>query len=148
MRSGLDGLPIQLIHRDLHDNNVLCSGSRVVGFIDCDHLSLGSPVIDLAYFLHHSVKWFQEADGTMVNNEGGVTWWFSWMPQLLQAYDQVRPLSAKERGALPYVMVWVMLKFLDLFYKQGNEGETRLYLNLFDFVYAHRARMRDCALAI
>jgi hypothetical protein len=84
----------------------------------------------------------------MANNEGGATWWFSWMPKLLQAYDQVQPLSAKERGSLPYVMIWVMVMFIDLFNKRGNEGETRLYLNLLDFVYAHRLRIRQHALAV
>lgn len=148
MRSALEGLPVQLIHRDLHDNNVLCSGSRVVGFIDCDHLSLGSPMIDIAYFLHHSVKWLQEADGTMINNEGGTTWWFSWMPNLLQAYDQIRALSAKERASLPYVMIWVMIMLMDLFKRRGNHDETRLYLNLFDFVYVKRLKIGQHALAV
>jgi Ser/Thr protein kinase RdoA (MazF antagonist) len=148
MRSALEGLPVQLIHRDLHDNNILCSGDRVVGFIDCDHLSLGSPIIDIAYFLQHSVKWLEEADGTMINNEGGTTWWFSWMPKLLQAYAQVRPLSSKEWASLPYVMIWVMIMVADQFKRRGDEAVTNLYLNLFDFVFFNRLRIREHALAV
>ncbi len=53
----LTGLPEQLIHRDCHLGNVLARGYEVIGFIDCDHFSIGSVVLDLAYFLVHLVKW-------------------------------------------------------------------------------------------
>ena len=42
------GLPEQLIHRDCHPGNILVEGTRVVGFIDCDHLCIGPRVFDLA----------------------------------------------------------------------------------------------------
>jgi Ser/Thr protein kinase RdoA (MazF antagonist) len=138
MRSALADLSIQLIHRDLHDGNLLCSGDQVVGIIDCDHVSFGNPMIDIAYFLHHTIKWIQEADGTMVNNEGGTNWWFSWMPNLFRAYNEIRPLSTRDRESLPYMMIWVILKFADMYYNQENHEETQLYLNLLDFVYVNR----------
>ncbi len=147
MRRALDGLPMQLIHRDLHDGNILCSGDRVVGIVDCDHFSLGTPMIDIAYFLHHTVKWIKEEDGTMVGNEGGKEWWFSWVPNLLRAYDEVRPLSKRARAALPYLMVWVIISFVDLFFKKNDFEEMRLYLNLLDFVYVYRSEIGRCAIS-
>lgn len=143
MRSALEDLPMQLIHRDLHENNVIVSGDRVVGILDCDHLSFGTPMIDIAYFLHHTVKWLKDADGTMVRNEGGTRWWLSWMPRLIQAYSQVRQLSARERSSLPYVMIWVFLMFANMYCKQGNHEETQLYLDLLDFVYANRYKIEQ-----
>ena len=68
---------MQLIHRDLHDGNVICSGDQVVGIVDCDHFSFGTPMIDIAYFLHNTVKWIGEVDGTRVKNEGDKIWWLS-----------------------------------------------------------------------
>ena len=145
MRDALEDLPVQLIHRDLHAGNVLCSGDRVVGIVDCDNFSIGSPMIDIAYFLHHTVKWLAQADGTMVNNEGGTKWWLSWMPRLIQAYHQVRPLSAREMASLPYMMIWVMLMFADMYCKQGNHDEIQAYLNLLDFVAANRCTIAQTA---
>ena len=141
MREALADLPTQLIHRDLHDSNIISSGDRVVGIIDCDHFSFGTPMADIAYFLHHTVKWLTEADGTMIGNEGGKDWWLSWVPKLIQAYDRVRPLSEREKAALPYLMIWILISFVDLFHKKENLEEAQLYLHLLDFVSAHRAEI-------
>jgi Ser/Thr protein kinase RdoA (MazF antagonist) len=46
----LRGLPEQLIHRDCHPGNVLVDGTRVIGFIDCDHLCIGPRLFDVACF--------------------------------------------------------------------------------------------------
>jgi Ser/Thr protein kinase RdoA (MazF antagonist) len=138
MRRALNDLPIQLIHRDLHDGNIISSGNRVIGIVDCDHFSFGTPMIDVAYFLHHTIKWLKREDGTMVGNEDGKVWWLSWVPNLLRAYDEVRPLSARERAALPYLMVWVTVSFVDFFLKKGKREEVQLYLHLLDFVYEYR----------
>lgn len=147
MQGALEGLPVQLIHRDLHDNHLPCSGDQVVGILECDHVSLGSPMIDLAYFLHHSIKWLQEGDGTMVNNQDGLNWWLSWVPRLLQAYDRVRPLSAKERASLPYMMIWVVLMLANWYIEHGHHAEGQLYGNLFVFAHEHRHRISNVALA-
>ena len=104
-------------------------------------------MIDLAYFLHHSIKWLQEGDGTMVNNQDGLNWWLSWVPRLLQAYDRVRPLSAKERASLPYMMIWVVLMLANWYIEHGHHAEGQLYGNLFVFAHEHRHRISNVALA-
>ena len=50
----------------------------------------------------------------------------------------MRPLSARERAALPYLMVWVTVSFVDFFLKKGKREEVQLYLHLLDFVYEYR----------
>lgn len=146
MRGALTGLPVQLIHRDLHDGNVLSSGDRVVGIVDCDHFSHGNPMMDIAYFLHHTIKWLKEPDGTMIRNEGGKQWWFSWMPNLIRAYAQARQVSERERLSLPYLMVWVMIMFANQYDKGGDRSETQLYLNLLEFVYHNRQEIGQVVL--
>jgi Ser/Thr protein kinase RdoA (MazF antagonist) len=43
-------LPEQLVHRDCHFLNIVTMAEDTVGFVDCDHLSICSPMLDLEYF--------------------------------------------------------------------------------------------------
>jgi Ser/Thr protein kinase RdoA (MazF antagonist) len=59
--TALQGLPEQLIHRDCHPGNILVDETRVIGFIDCDHLCIGPRLFDLAYYAVHHLKWVTDA---------------------------------------------------------------------------------------
>lgn len=49
---------VQLVHRDCHFGNLLTSQTgAVVGVVDWDHLCVGSPAFDLAYFANQLGKW-------------------------------------------------------------------------------------------
>jgi Ser/Thr protein kinase RdoA (MazF antagonist) len=94
-------LPEQLIHRDCHFGNVIVDGVQVVGFIDCDHLCIGSPIEDLAYFFS-DLPWIPK--GVLEFRD-----WLAHIPVLLDGYHRRRALSSREIAVFPYmVMVWLM----------------------------------------
>ncbi len=96
----LDALPRQRIHGDCHTGNVCIDGDRVTGFIDCDHLPLGSRLFDLAEYLVHIIKW------DVGDREKAAAFLTLW-PALLAGYDAVYPLTDPERAAL-----WAMLAYV------------------------------------
>ena len=129
LRESLTDLPEQMIHRDCHPANVLVEGRRVVGFIDCDHLSVGSPVLDIAYFLIHLIKW--DAEDLTRRAE-----WLEELPVFLRGYVSRHPLSERERNALPCMFICVLLMFAEHFRGQGEWDAVQVELTALSFVLA------------
>jgi Ser/Thr protein kinase RdoA (MazF antagonist) len=98
IEAALRGLPEQLIHRDCHPGNILVQGTRVTGFIDCDHLCIGPRLFDLAYYAVHHLKW-------VVDDEAATNGWLGDLPHLLTGYRSQQSLSQEEAAALPYGMM-------------------------------------------
>lgn len=96
--AALRDLPEQLIHRDCHPGNVLVDGTRVIGFIDCDHICLGPPIFDLASYAVHLIKWDIEVE-TVTRR------WLAELPDLLRGYQSRRTLTPAEVAALPDAML-------------------------------------------
>lgn len=94
----LRGLPEQLIHRDCHPGNILTQGTRVTGFIDCDHICIGPRVFDLSYYAVHHVKW-------VVDDAAATGRWLADLPRLLAGYRSVQSLTQGELAAFPYGMM-------------------------------------------
>ena len=100
-RQAQKGLPEQLIHRDCHFGNVIVDGVQVIGFVDCDHLCIGSPIEDLAYFFS-DLPWIPMRVLEFRD-------WLAHIPVLLDGYHRRRALSNQEITVFPYmVMDWLM----------------------------------------
>ncbi len=110
--------------------HVLMEGRDVVGFVDCDHISIGSPVLDMGYFLIHIVKWHSE-DAVRTSE------WLRCIPLFLQGYDEVRRVSVREREALPYMMVYVLVMFADLFCNASHQSAARVELTALSYVVSN-----------
>ncbi len=94
IESALHALPEQLIHRDCHPGNILVDGTRVIGFIDCDHLCIGPRLFDLAYYAVHHLKW-------QTDDDGATSLWLENLPHLLNGYRSHGHLPPAEAAALP-----------------------------------------------
>lgn len=130
MKAALEGLEMQLIHRDCHPGNVLVDGTTVTGFVDCDHLSLGSRIVDLAYFtIHFVMRQTADKDRCLA--------WLEEFPVLLEGYEEVSELSDRERTAFPYMMVFVILLFAAFQFKNKNEADAYHQLDTLEWVHAH-----------
>jgi Ser/Thr protein kinase RdoA (MazF antagonist) len=99
-RQAQKGLPEQLIHRDCHFGNAIVDGVQVIGFVDCDHLCIGTPIEDLAYFFS-DLPWIPKRVLEFRD-------WLAHIPVLLDGYHRRRALSDREIAFFPYmVMVWL-----------------------------------------
>ena len=135
MRGSLSDLPEPLIHRDCHPENVLTDGREVLGFVDCDHFSIGSPVLDIAYFLIHLVKWNFGPRETVV--------WLEEIALFLQGYEKKKQLGQREKEALPYMMVYVLVMFAEFTARASNRAAADVELKAIGRVRSEFAAIRD-----
>lgn len=136
LRATTEHLPTQLIHRDCHHGNIVVDGEQVSGFIDCDHLSLGPRVFDLADFIVHMIK--QD-----VGNPERTAAWFGLFPAVIQGYEKETPLSKEEKRALYYVMVGVLLMLAGWFFETGDAAKARSELGAIRWMHYHRQEILE-----
>jgi Ser/Thr protein kinase RdoA (MazF antagonist) len=128
--TALHGLPEQLIHRDCHPGNILVDGTRVVGFIDCDHLCIGLRIFDLAYYAVHHLKWVTDDP---VATQG----WLTNLPSLLAGYQSQQPVSHAERAALPYAMLAYHFLLAHWFLGVSQPESIGLEVHALDWIDQH-----------
>jgi homoserine kinase type II len=93
-------LPQGIIHADLFPDNVFFLDNKLSGLIDFYFACTDALAYDVAICLN---AWCFETDHSYNVTKG---------MSLLQAYGQVRPLSARERDALPLLARGAALRFL------------------------------------
>ena len=126
----LRGLPEQLIHRDCHPGNILVQGTRVIGFIDCDHFCIGPRVFDLAYYAANCIKW-------VTDDEAATNRWLTDIPHLLTGYHSQQNLSQEEVAAFPYGMMAYHLLLSHWFMGLPWQEPIALELQSLDWIHRH-----------
>jgi Ser/Thr protein kinase RdoA (MazF antagonist) len=101
----LEGLPRQLIFYDCHHGNILRDGCAVSGFVDADHLSFGMRIWDLSYFIAQGIHDIQRDRAAEWPHHARVT---------VAAYEEVNPLSDRERAAIWHGMFAFKINMLAL----------------------------------
>lgn len=99
LRPHLAALAPQWTHNDLHASNLLWHGARVASVIDFSLADRAYAVHDLATAIErNAVEWLELEDrgAAAVHTEAVVA--------LIDGYQEVRPLSAAERAALPELL--------------------------------------------
>jgi len=132
MEAAMRGLPEQLIHRDCHPGNVLVQGTRVVGFIDCDHICIGPRFFDLSYYAVHHLKWVTE-DETATEN------WLTSLPRLVSGYRSQQDFLPEEVVALPYGMMAYHLLLAHWDLRLSNFNSVVLETRALDWIDRHFA---------
>jgi Ser/Thr protein kinase RdoA (MazF antagonist) len=130
IEAALRGLPEQLIHRDCHPGNILVQGTRVIGFIDCDHLCIGPRLFDLAYYAVHHLKW-------VTDDEAATHRWLTNLPHLLTGYRSQQSLSREEVAALPYGMLAYHLLLSHWFMGLPRPEAIALEVRALDWIHMH-----------
>ena len=130
IEAALRGLPEQLIHRDCHPGNILVQGTRVIGFIDCDHICIGPRLFDLAYYAVHHLKW--ETDDEAATNR-----WLTDLPHLVTGYRSEQSLSQAEAVALPCGMMAYHLLLAHWFMDLPRRESIALELRALDWIHTH-----------
>jgi Ser/Thr protein kinase RdoA (MazF antagonist) len=130
IEGALRGLPEQLIHRDCHPGNILVQGTRVIGFIDCDHLCLGPRLFDLAYYAVHHLKW-------VTDDETATHRWLTHLPHLIAGYRSGQSWLPEEAAALPYAMMAYHLLLSHWFMGLSQWEPIALELRALDWIHTH-----------
>ena len=98
---GDGGLPTGVVHADLFPDNVLMRGDRVSGLIDFYFAATDAFAYDLA--VTHAA-WCFSSDGGKYRAATGKA--------LVEGYESLRPLSAREREAMEWLLRRACMRFI------------------------------------
>lgn len=103
-----DDLPRQLIHRDLHPQNILFQDDKVSGFLDFDGMVSSERIRDIAFcaFRHALLT---TSEPSVIQGKIG---------QFLQRYEKISPLLPEEKAAIPFILKNESLKRLSYIFHQ------------------------------
>ncbi len=132
-----NGLPVQLIHRDVHFGNFLFSKGKFSGYIDFDLSQRNIRIFDLCYFLLGLLS--EEEKFRMAERE-----WFEFLPYVFQGYEKILQLSGAERKAVPYVMECIELLFVSWFDGEEDFLCARDACQIFEFVKRSEEQIWNC----
>ena len=121
-------LPRQLIHRDVHVNNVLFDNGRLTGWLDFDIGQRNVRIFDMAYLL----------SGLLIGNTEkfeSIEQWHTIYKNLLHGYCEVNPLSDNEINALPVLMIVIEFLFVWFWDGQSNAEQRIVARELAEWLY-------------
>ena len=123
-----ENLPKQLIHRDVHSQNVLFDNGKVSGWLDFDLNCRNTRIFDLAYLLGGLLH-------GETNNIARIEIWETLYQDLLVGYDSVNYISDDQKEALPFMMIAIELLFVTFWNNRGNIEETDAAVILAEWLY-------------
>lgn len=106
-------LPRQLIHRDIHLNNMLFENKVLTGYIDFDLSQIDARIFDLCYM----------ALGFLIDNindNNKTTKWFEIVRNMVDGYSANIQLTMEEKRAIPIVMMAIEVLFVAYFINENN----------------------------
>ncbi len=136
LQSVYDGLPRQLIHRDVHLGNFLFDKNVFSGYIDFDLSQKNIRIFDIAYFLLGILS----EEG---NNDIDRELWFDLVGETVRGYEEQLRLTDEEKEALAVVMQCIELLFTAYFFSIKDEKCAEDAAGLFRFAVINERKMRD-----
>lgn len=131
-----EGLPKQLIHRDVHLGNFLYDNGAFSGYIDFDLSQSNIRIFDICYFL---LGILLKGDSNLVE----VDKWYVVVTKVIEGYHSLTPLSVIEKKAISCVMKNIELLFVAYFLGIGDEDSAKDAADLFSFVLKHEKRIQQ-----
>ena len=121
-------LPRQLIHRDVHPQNVLFSDGRLTGWLDFDISQRNARLFDIAYLL----------SGLLIGSlkdDTKIETWRVICHKLMEGYGTVSPLTKDESDALLPLMIMIEFLFVWFWGRQGNSEQREVAVELAKWIY-------------
>lgn len=130
-----DKLPKQLIHRDIHLQNLLFENDTLSGYIDFDLSQKNTRVFDISYFLI----------GLLIDHEKNaedVDAWYCIVSEFVKGYEETNTLLDIEKASIPCLMKNIELLFVAYFLSIGNEAFAKGAADLFYFVKNNELQLK------
>lgn len=108
-------LPRQLIHRDIHLENMLFQNHVLTGYIDFDLSQINARIFDLCYM---SLSFLIGN----VNDKNKTEKWLEILHNIVEGYNSIIPLTPDEKIAIPTMMVAIEMLFV-AYFANKNEKE-------------------------
>ena len=105
-------LPRQVIHRDMHGENMIFDNEKLVGYIDFDLSQINARIYDICYLGTGSlVTVFHDVDKREK--------WIPFMKNIIQGYDSVANLSYEEKQSIKDMLYLIEL-IMVAYFAQNN----------------------------
>lgn len=127
LESLYDGLPRQLIHRDVHFGNFLFFEGNLSGYIDFDLSQRNIRIFDICYFLTGLLA--EETEDVFTKIE-----WMENVKSVIAGYESILSLSDKEKEAIPCVMECIEILFAAYFIRMNDTKHACDAYNAFCFI--------------
>ena len=127
-------LPKQIIHRDIHPQNILFNDGKLTGIIDLDLLTYGIRIFDPCYC---STSILCEA----INDSKRLSKWLKIFHQIIFSYNNVNELNEKEKKNIIYVLFSIQLIFIVFYY--DNIEEVKINENILKWLYENKENITN-----
>jgi len=127
-------LPMQIIHRDIHPQNILFNNGELTGIIDLDLLTYGIRVFDPCYC---STSILCDA----INDSKKLNKWLDIFHQIIFSYNNVNELNKKEKENIIYVLFSIQLIFIAFYY--DNIEEVKFNEKMLKWLYENKENITD-----
>lgn len=130
----LQGLPVQLIHRDLHRGNFLLCDDDFCGLIDFDGCQQNVRLFDPLYMATSILA--ERYD------EAGRAAWIEVLERILTGYHAVNPLTDSEWAAVLYVVLSIQVIFVAFMADQAPEA-AEMNAKMFHWIWEQRETIQE-----
>jgi Ser/Thr protein kinase RdoA (MazF antagonist) len=126
-----DTLPRQLIHRDMHLQNLVFSGSKLAGYLDFDSCQRNARILDVCYL----------GASMLVGNYRDlekVKAWSRIFCGVIDGYSALAGLNEFERAACPMMFVLTEVIFSAFYAKLGDSQAMSSCVDITNWMYENR----------
>lgn len=127
-----DTLPRQLIHRDVHLNNMIFDEMGFSGYLDFDISQKNIRLLDICYL----------GSSMLVENykdSNRLSIWYDIFRGTLHGYEKVLKLTENEIAAIPYVFVFIEVLFSAFFSQTGQKDLSDSCVDMAIWGYNHKS---------
>jgi len=124
-------LPRQLIHRDIHCENMLFTDGIFSGYLDFDLTEKNVRLYDICYL----------AVTLLVENyhdEHRFLLWCDVFHGILTGYNEISELAKDEISAIPYLFVYIEMTFAAFFVQNKQIDSSRSCITLAEWIYQNK----------
>ncbi len=125
-------LPRQIIHRDIHGENLLFENGRLSGYIDFDLSQRNVRVFDPCYLSTDILSGCFEAAEKREK-------WIVLFKSIINGYDSVCTLRPEEKKALVYVLLSIEFIFIAYFAGNGYPQLAEANIKMLNWIYENRS---------
>jgi Ser/Thr protein kinase RdoA (MazF antagonist) len=127
-------LPRQIIHRDMHAENMLFENGCLKGYIDFDLTQKNIRIFDPCYMCTGILS-------GCINDAGKREQWINIFKKILEGYDSVCKLSNDEKRAIIYVLYSIQLIFIAYFAQNGYPEFAEKNIVILNWICENKNRL-------
>lgn len=123
-----DKLPVQLIHRDLHSENIIFRDGKICGFLDFENCIVSARMFDICGCASDMLRRIFEIS----SKRKKIVFSFS---SLLEGYNSITPLSKEEWDSFWYIMLIEQLYYMGYYYEIERLDVADFFLRVCKWTY-------------